>query len=575
MPNSADRPRCSREMTPGTADAVPRPGTPAAACSVVGTRASTESGAGPGPGRGTAPVSEAERFLRELFECVPIVAVMLDTSGGVIFCNEQLAEVTGHPRDATIGQNWFDLFVPAEQRQAARRVFTDAVSGESLAARYENDILTRDGQRRTIAWVNTVLHDDDGRPAGTASLGEDVTERRNAEEQRRRLEAHVSQVRKLESLRAMAGGIAHDFNNALQAILGNVELLLSDVPQGSLPAPEILEIETAARRAAELTGKMLDYTGMGRTRAEAVDLTQLVRESAAVTIAAVPQAIRFVEDLQDPLPMVSGDPSQFGHVLLGLVFNAVEAIGDAAGVITVRTGAEDVEREDLDACTFGTERGEGRYVFLEVKDTGCGMDEQAKSRVFDPFFTTKFTGRGLGLSSVLGIVASHEGAIRVRTKLDEGAEFRILLPATPDVPAEGESAGPGPSAGALWRGKGTVLLVDDEEAVRRVNGLMLQILGFNVLTAGDGATAVRKVEEKADAIDVILLDVTMPGMDGVVAYDEILRVRPDAHIVMTSGHPISEVERFFGGRRGFPFIQKPYTLHSLAAILKLVLEADM
>lgn len=136
-------------------------------------------------------------------------------------------------------------------------------------------------------------------------------------------------------------------------------------------------------------------------------------------------------------------------------------------------------------------------------------------------------------------------------------------------------AGPGPSAGALWRGKGTVLLVDDEEAVRRVNGLMLQILGFNVLTAGDGATAVRKVEEKADAIDVILLDVTMPGMDGVVAYDEILRVRPDAHIVMTSGHPISEVERFFGGRRGFPFIQKPYTLHSLAAILKLVLEADM
>lgn len=519
-------------------------------------------------------VPGSEHGFRQLLDSVPVLSVMLDTSGCVTYCNERLAEVTGHARDAIIGLNWFDRFVPTEQRQTVEKAFTDVLSGASLASRFENDILTCDGERRKVAWVNTVLRDDDTEPVGTASLGEDVTERRGAEAQRARLEAHVAQVRKLESLRAMAGGIAHDFNNLLQTILGNVQLLLNDVRDGSPPPLEIMEIKTAARRAAELTGRMLDYTGAGRFRPEAVDLTQLVRESTAVTIAAVPKTIRFVQALHDSPPMVEGEPTELEHALLGLVFNAIEAIGDAAGTITVRTGTEYVGRDDLDTCALGAERAEGEYVFLEVADTGCGIDKRIMSRIFDPFFTTKFAGRGLGLSSVLGIVASHDGAVRVRTRVGEGSELRILLPPVAEAQDADDSSSPKACSSELWRGEGTVLLVDDEEAVRRVNGLMLEILGLGVLTAADGAAAVRQFTEHAEAIDVVLLDVTMPGMDGLAAYDEILRIGPDARVVLTSGHPRQAVEGFFGGRTDFHFIQKPYTLHSLAAILQSVLEGD-
>jgi len=327
------------------------------------------------------------------------------------------------------------------------------------------------------------------------------------------------------------------------------------------------EISKASQRAAELAKQMLAYSGKGRFVVQALDLSELVEEMAHMLEVSVSKKAVLRYELANGLPAVEADASQIRQVVMNLISNASDAIGDRNGVISIATGLMDVDRSYLQETYIDEELPEGPYVTLEVADTGCGMDAETQGKLFDPFFTTKFTGRGLGMAAVLGIVRGHEGAIKAYSELGRGTTMKILLPAVgPPAVAHGNSA-----KESLWQGSGTVLLADDEESVRVVGKAMLERLGMEVVLASDGVEAVKIYREQTDAIDCVILDLTMPHMDGEEAYRELRRIRNNVRIIMSSGYNQQEVTQRFVGKGLGGFIQKPYTLHALAVALRNVL----
>ncbi|MHC4718753.1 MAG: response regulator, partial [Planctomycetota bacterium] len=265
---------------------------------------------------------------------------------------------------------------------------------------------------------------------------------------------------------------------------------------------------------------------------------------------------------------VEADVTQIRQVVMNLITNASEAIGETSGVIAVATGARQCDRAHLDQTYLAEDLPEGLYVTLEVADTGSGMDVETRAKIFDPFYSTKFAGRGLGLAALLGIVRGHRGAVRVDSEVGRGTTFTVLLPASP-LPAAGRR--PGEPAATAWRGSGTVLLTDDEETVRAVGRQMLETIGFDVITANDGREAVETYRMHPGRIDCVILDLTMPHMDGEAALRQLRRIDPRARVILSSGYDEQEVTARFGDQGLAGFIQKPYQLEDLAARMKQAL----
>ena len=431
-------------------------------------------------------------------------------------------------------------------------------------------VVRPDGSVRWVHDRSFHVLDESGEVDRVAGIAADVTERKRAEEERRRLEEQARHSQKLESIGMLAGGIAHDFNNLLMGVLGNAELALLELPPGSLVRQRVEQVEKAAFRAAELTNQMLAYAGKARFVVEPVDLSQLVEEMAHLLSAAISKKAVLRFDLTTELPAVEADATQLRQVVMNLITNASDAIGERSGVITARTGVVDVDRSYLARTYLSEDLAEGQYVYVEVADTGCGMDEETKARVFDPFFTTKFTGRGLGLASALGIVRAHGGAVRVESEPGEGTTFRILLPAAarPAVAPE-----PDPPPAELRIAGGTVLVVDDEEAVRNVARAVLERAGFSVLTAGDGREGVEVFRAHADEVGVVVLDLTMPVMSGAEALRELRAVRDDVRVVLSSGYAEQDSSTQLSGDSVSAFVQKPYRPAELVSKVVEALEA--
>ncbi|NIA22332.1 MAG: response regulator, partial [Anaerolineaceae bacterium] len=268
------------------------------------------------------------------------------------------------------------------------------------------------------------------------------------------------------------------------------------------------------------------------------------------------------------LPAIEGDATQIRQVIMNLITNASEAIGQASGIISITTGAMQIDRRYLREVYLDENLPEGLYVTLEVADTGCGMEAETRARLFDPFFTTKFAGRGLGMAAVLGIVRGHHGAIKVYSEPGQGTTMKVLLPA---VAAETAAAAKQADADGSWRSSATVLLVDDEETVRAIGKMMLEHLGLTVITASDGCQAVDIFRERGDSIDCVILDLTMPHMDGEGAFRELRRIRKDIRVIMSSGYNQQDVTQRFVGKGIAGFIQKPYELKALAHTLQSIL----
>ncbi|WP_158269674.1 response regulator [Desulfonatronum sp. SC1] len=413
----------------------------------------------------------------------------------------------------------------------------------------------------------------------TVVLLEDVTERARMQEQRLEMERRLLHAQKLESLGVMAGGIAHDFNNLLAAMMGNMELALS---MAGLEEPSRKRVEQAllaARRAADLTRQMLAYSGKGGFDVRSVVLNDLVRDNAHIFQTALGKNINFVQDLAPSLPPIRGDAGQIQQVIMNLITNASEAIGDHPGTMTLSTRLAYCGATLLGRSRLEEKPVPGWFVQLKVQDTGVGMSEDVQSKLFDPFFSTKFTGRGLGLSAVLGIVRGHRGAIIVDSTPDSGTTFLVLFPVDNAIIKNISVPEPSPTPSSSVEPRTAVssdlemiLVVDDEEMVRDLSVEALGHLGYAVITANDGVEAIRVFQEHHQRIACVLLDMMMPNMDGVTAFTELRKIAPDVPVVLCSGYSSQEVEQRFAADRPGAFLQKPFSIEALRRAILDVLE---
>jgi PAS domain S-box-containing protein len=390
-----------------------------------------------------------------------------------------------------------------------------------------------------------------------------------AEAERVRIEGRLQETQKLESLGVLAGGIAHDFNNLLTSILGNASLARLDLPPRSPVEHSLEQIEQTSLRAAELCKQMLAYAGKGRFVVQPLDLTRLVQDTAHLLQVSISKKAVLKFDLAAGLPPVLADASQLRQIVMNLVINASEAIGDRSGIIALHTGLVRADRRYLADTQLAHSLPEGDYVFLEVSDTGCGMTPELKARIFEPFFTTKFTGRGLGLAAVLGIVRGHRGALRVYSEPGKGTTFKLLLPMAPGAAVE--LPVPSPLADG-WRGSGRILLADDEETVRTVVARVLETLGFTITVAADGREAVKIFEADPDAFTLVVMDLTMPHLDGAEAFARMRLLRPDVRVVLMSGFSEHDATITFAGKGLAGFLQKPFELAHLRDKIRSVFD---
>jgi signal transduction histidine kinase len=384
-------------------------------------------------------------------------------------------------------------------------------------------------------------------------------ERRSSEEARQVLERQVQHTQKLESLGVLAGGIAHDFNNLLTAMVGHMNLAQMQLGRESPALPHLEALERIIHRAADLTRQMLAYSGKGSFVVRPYDLNQVVQEVTHLLEVSISKKIALRFDLAPALPLVEADAAQIQQVIMNLVTNAADAIGDQVGTIRLSTTSLQLDRTYLDQIFQGQELAPGRYVTLEVSDTGCGMSPEVLGRIFEPFFTPKVTGRGLGLSATIGILKGHRAGLRIYSEPGRGTTFKLLFP-TSEAHREVEVAQL--VAPALSR-KATVLLVDDEAMILETVTAVLQSMGLSVLTAADGLEALEIVRRPDVKVDVVLMDLSMPHMDGREAFHAIRRIHPDLPVILSSGYDEHESILDFRGRGLAAFLQKPYTLMTL------------
>jgi len=490
-----------------------------------------------------------------------------DMEGRYTYVNPSFCEMMGYSEQELLSMTVFDVKAPEQDHSSFDRSKKSEVGLPILV-----ELQRKNGEIFTSEVLGTVIEYGDKKKV--LGVVRDVTERENATKQRISLERQVQHAQKLESLGVLAGGIAHDFNNLLTSMLGNAQLILDQAPKGSSLREGIEEIEDASKRAAALTKQMLDYSGRGRFVVQDVDAHALVQGIAKLLAASIGKKIELRYDFADDTPLFRGDESQVSQIVMNLITNASEAIGDEAGTISLSTGKTSCTQEYLDSVHMDPKHphGAGTYTFIEVQDSGCGMDEETLERVFDPFFTTKFTGRGLGMSAVLGIVRGHGGLLDVESAPGEGSTFKLLFPAS-EVHAAAQPLGAPPSKkiAAMSTGAKVVLLADDEESVRRVGKRLLEHLGYEVLTAKDGADALAVYRSERGRIACTLLDLTMPVMGGHEVLAAILELDPEAKVILCSGYGEQEAGEHATDLGARSFVQKPYERSDLEDALERTL----
>ena len=509
------------------------------------------------------------------FDPVHLSAVLSHITDGVyiydrelriIYANDAAVRFSGFGAGQLLHQRLAELYpevVHSEFYQACERVIR-TLQPEVVTAPFEFS----DGR---VQWFEVHAYP---LPDGMVAIATDITERVKRDEERARIQNQILQAQKLESLGVLAGGIAHDFNNLLMSILGYASLALSDIPAESPSYDSVRQVELAAQRAADLCKQMLAYSGRGHFVVQRVDLSRLVEEMGHLLMLAKSKNATLKYNLGMSLPKIEADANQLHQVLINLVTNASDAIGEASGVISISTGVMECDESYLKDLYIDESLPAGTYVYLEVGDNGCGMTKDVQSKVFEPFFTTKFMGRGLGLAAVLGITRGHHGTTKIYTEPGRGTTMKVLLPVMESGrlvsdPAEGSDAA------NLWKGSGTILVVDDEASVRSVTRTALRRAGFEVLEARDGQEALELFAEHQDTIRLVLLDVTMPRMGGEEAYRRIRQMTKDIPVILSSGYNEQDATVHFNGKGLSGFIQKPYRPADLIAKVRALLgESD-
>jgi PAS domain S-box-containing protein len=523
------------------------------------------------------PVTGMDLRFRAMADSAPVLLWMAGTDSLCTFFNHTWLEFTGRSMEQEIGVGWAEGVHPVDFQSCMDTFMAAFASRRPFEMSYR--LRRHDGEYRWILDRGVPRFAASGAFAGYIGSCVDITDIRTAHEERERLLAQHLQAQKLESLGVLAGGIAHDFNNLLTGILGNASLALMDMAHDHPAAPAARLIVEAAERAAALTNQMLAYSGKGIFEMRMIDIGDEVRRLSALLAASVPKHVRLETHVVPDLPFVHADPVQIQQLVLNLVTNAAEAHGHRSGTVDIRVRLEDLDARALAMLSVNENVSPGLHVVLEVEDQGCGMDAATLSRMFEPFFTTKFTGRGLGLAAVLGIVRGHAGAMSVKSAPGAGTIFRIYLPASTVVhpTRREERAAPAAASGSAREAPGslgTVLVVDDEAIVRGFAKAVLERAGLRVIMAEDGREAVELFRARVEEIGVVLLDMTMPEMSGEATFRALRELRPDVRVILSSGYTEVAVARQFTATGLAGFVQKPYAAAQLIAKIRAVLAAS-
>ena len=523
--------------------------------------------------RAEAELRQSETRFRTLFEqmhaAFSLNEIICDESGRPVDyrhleINPVFEDVTGLRRDDVVGRTVLEV-LPETDPFWIETYGRVALTGE--AAHFEHYSRSLSKYLRVTAFSP--------RTHQFAIVLEDITEHKNAEKERKELEQQVQHAQKLESLGILAGGMAHDFNNLLVGVLGNADLILTLSDKEMPYRNEVQEIKRSALRAADLTHQMLAYSGKGHFVVKAIDLNDLIEDMTSLLEVSISKKILLKRDFMPDLPLIEGDAAQIRQVVMNLITNASDAIGAHSGVVKLRT--ETVEMAEDHAVTelYSDTLLPGRYVLLTVQDSGAGMNAETQAKLFDPFFTTKRTGRGLGLAAVQGIVRGHKGRIEVSSKLGTGSTFKVWFPVAKDAGRPEEAVPekdytPSPQE---RKGEGTILVVDDEEAVCMVAKLVLEGKGFFVLTASDGQMGVDVFSEHVDDIRAVVLDMTMPRLNGLEAFRRMRQIKPDIPVLLSSGYTEEDAMARFGHEGLSAFLQKPYEVTAFLEHVFKVLDA--
>ena len=503
----------------------------------------------------------SEKKFRDLFDSISDLLYTQDLEGRFTTVNAAMVKTFGYSQEELIGRR-ADEFMKEEMRPYFESDYLETLKTAGFHKGISS-YTAKDGRRIYIEYRSSLVRPPDGLPY-ISGTGRDVTERMAAERQIRQLQEEVIQAKKMEAIGTLAGGIAHDFNNLLMGIQGHVSLMLLDTPPEHAHHERLEGMEQYVRSGTELTRQLLGFARGGKYEVKPIDPNGLVKQSAEL-FGRTRKEIEIRSCFQNGVWAIEADRSQMEQVLLNLFVNAWQSM-PAGGTLFLET--ENVELAGEETPPHGL--SEGRFVRIRVRDTGVGMNRETRERVFEPFFTSKKMGRGtgLGLASAYGIVKNHGGLIRVESEEGHGSTFTIDIPASRHAPAEVEE-----TEQRLNRGTGKILIVDDEEMVLEVGAEMLSRLGYETLTARSGTEAVTLFEQEKERIDMVILDLVMPGLGGGEAFDRLKRIDPEVKVLISSGYSVDGQAQALLDRGGSGFIQKPFDLQELSNKVRDILSS--
>jgi len=513
-------------------------------------------------------LQKSESTLRSLASSAP-AGIGLVRDRIFQWVNDHMTHRTGYPARELMGQSARLLYPEHKEFERVGKDMQAQIERTGIGT-VETTWKRRDGELIDVLLSAAALDQLD-LSAGMVFTAWDVTKRNRAEEEQRRLERQVLQAQKLESLGMLAGGIAHDFNNILHAILGHASLAGSSLSETERVESHLDAIERAATRAGELCRQMLAYSGRGSFVIDRIHLGEVVTDLASMVDVSLSKKTELCVDVEGDTQPIQADASQMRQVVLNLITNAAEAIGDEPGLVRITVSVNRYSADRLQAEYWRAGLRPGTYVTLTVEDTGCGMDAETRERIFEPFFTTKFTGRGLGLAAIQGIVRGHGGAIRVVSEVGRGTTVTVLLPTAVGEARKRPLAEPLPPPATTH---GTILLADDEPRVRELGSLMLESAGFEVIAVADGQAAVDAFREHREEISCAILDLTMPVLDGEETFRALREIDSKLPVILCSGYSTQELDQRFRTDRPAGFLEKPFTSDALLRMLATAVPAQ-
>jgi PAS domain S-box-containing protein len=523
-------------------------------------------------------IQQSEKRYRLLAENVMDVIWIMDAQTFAMkYISPSVEKVTGYTPEEIMAMTIDQHLTPdAFQRavstvdEAMEGVMAGTIDPENYSMTLELEEVHKNGSLIPVEVTAGFMAEENGSPRAVLGISRDLSERKKTEQDRAQIENKLQQARKMESLGTVAGSIAHNFNNLLMVVLGNLELAKEELPDPSPSVKNIQRAINASQRAADLSGMMLTYVGQLKKESSPVDLSHTVNAVLKNMDETNMANVELDLDLADPMPLVIADAGQMRQMISGFITNAIEALEKEKGRVRISTGSMHCDRDYLATTYLEEEMPEGMYAYVEVADTGCGMNAETLGNVFDPFFSTKFTGRGLGMAAVMGIIRSHSGAVRVSSVKNEGSVFTALFPiqGISTRPSAPESTGVTPVLGDK-----TVMIVDDDAMVLDIGSQFLKRLGFRVKKAACGREALEMLKKDPDHVDCLLLDFTLPGMNGLETMQQVRIIRPDAKIIISSGYTRKDIEdRFAHIDPPDGFIHKPFQMKALQKTLRTVIK---